>query len=183
VATADELIREAQYAFRNISHGSTNERKYRARAIKYAKRIIRKYPTSIEASQARMILRQLDEYVEIAPPPAMPPLTTPTESKAAIEFAKHHGANSGHTVNVSDSPTKFNTRFQNAAISEDWKNLLRRFMALPGGKKKFLGFILAIAIFFPGGIFAVSGFVIFYAFQPALLKNHLDQLLTKLGSE
>ena len=182
MATADELIREAQYAFRNINRGSTDERKYRARAKKYAKRIIRKYPTSIEASQARTILRQLNEYVEVAPP-AMPPLAVRPESKAATEFVKDHGSSSGHTANVSNSPTRFNTRLQNAAVSEDWKNLLRRFMALPGGKKKFLGFILAIGIFFPGGIFAVSGLVIFYALQPTLLKNHLDQLLTKLGSE
>jgi len=177
VVSADELIREAQHAFRNISHGSTDERKYRARAMRYAKRVIRKYPTSIEASQARTILRQLDEYVEIAPPP---PLAIQTESKAAIEFSKDHARDSGHTANVSRAPVVTNALFQNAAVSEDWKDLLRRFVQLPSAKKKFLGFILAIGIFFPGAIFATSGLIIFYALQPALLKRHLDQLLTKL---
>ena len=179
MASADELIREAQYAFRNISHGSTDESKYRARAKKYAKRIIRTFPTSMEASQARRILRQLDEYVDIAPPP----LAAPTESKAATEFMQDHASNSGHTANAPNTPDASDTRFQNAALSEDWRNVLRRFMRLPSAKKQFLGFILAIAIFFPGAIFATSGLVIFYALQPALLKKHLDQLLTKLGSE
>jgi hypothetical protein len=113
----------------------------------------------------------------------MSPIARPTESKAAIEFAKHHAANSGHTANASNARTKFDVRLQNAPVSEDAKNLVRRFMRLSGGKKKLLGFIIALAIFFPGGIFVVSGLVIFYAFQPTLLKAHLDQLLTKLGSE
>lgn len=182
MSSADELIREAQYAFRNISHGSTDERKYRARAKKYAKRVIRKYPTSIEASQARTILRQLGEYVEIASPPTTPPLVAPAESNAASEFIKDHAADSGHTANVSNKPVASGSRFQNAVADEDWRTLLRRFMELPGSKKKFLGFILVVALFFPGGIFATSGLAIFYAMQPALLKKHLDQLLTKLGA-
>ena len=182
MASADEIIREAQYAFRNISHGSTDARKYRARAKEYAQRVIRKYPTSIEASQARAILRQLGEYVEIAPPPSTPPLAAPTESNAATAFIKDHAADSGHAANTARSPAVFSSRLQNALTDEDWRNLLRRFMELPGTKKKLLGFILAIAIFFPGGIFAMSGLVIFYAVQPALLKKHVDQLLTKLGS-
>lgn len=183
MATADELIREAHYAFRNISHGSTDARKYRARAKKYAKQIIRKYPTSMEASQARTILRQLDEYVEVAPPPSVVvALTASKQSNAANIFVKDHASNSGHTAKVSRTPVVSNTLFENAAVSEDWKSLARRFMQLPSAKKKLLGFVIAIAIFFPGGIFAVSGLVIFYAVQPALLKKHVDQLLTKLGS-
>jgi len=56
-------------------------------------------------------------------------------------------------------------------------------MELPPNKKKMLGIIATVAIFFPGGIFAVSALIIFYALQTALLKKHLNLLLKKLGSE
>jgi hypothetical protein len=177
VANADELIREAQYAFRNISHGSTDERKYTARAKKYAKRVIRKYPASIEASQARSILRQLGISVDLLPPPV-----APSKTDEAVDFEMSHARGSGHSGNVSRKPVAHSTHFERAVPNEDWRNLLRRFTELPGGKKNFLGALFVIAIFFPGGILAVSGLVIFYAMKPALLKKHLDQLLIKLGS-
>jgi hypothetical protein len=56
-------------------------------------------------------------------------------------------------------------------------------MLLPPNKKKMLGIIAVVAVFLPGGIFAVSGLIIFYALQTALLKKHLNLLLEKLGSE
>jgi hypothetical protein len=177
VANADALIREAQYAFGNISHGSTDERKYTARAKKYAKRVVRKYPASIEASQARSILRQLDVSVDLLPPPVVP-----SKTDEAIDFEKSHAKGSGHSGSFSRKPVAHSTHFERAVPSEDWRNLLRRFTELPGSKKNFLGALFVIAIFFPGGILAVSGLVIFYALKPALLKTHLDQLLIKLGS-
>jgi hypothetical protein len=85
VAGAGETLREAQYAFRNISHGSTDERKYRARAKKYAKRVIRKYPASIEAPQARAILDALD--VSYATPESGA-VTGPLQEAAT--FLKNH---------------------------------------------------------------------------------------------
>jgi len=179
VASADELIREAQYAFRNISHGSTDERKYRARAEKYARQIIRKYPASIEASQARQILVQLNFQVPVQSQPAAPP------SNAAADFEKSHSADSGHTTNFNPRPTSLRAALQHSGVPEDWRDLIRRFMELPPGKKKMMGFVLffAIVFFFPIGIFIVSGLVIFYALQPALLKRHLTQLLNKLESK
>jgi hypothetical protein len=177
VATADELIREAQYAFRNIGHGSTDENKYRARATKYAKQVIRKYPTSIEASQARRILNQLNVQIDIQLPPAIS-----LQPDAAAAFEKSHSLGSGHTGNVSSTPVASGSRFQQANDGEDWKSLVRRFMNLPRGKKKILGIIVFFAIVFPGGIFAVSGVIIFYALQTALLKKHLKLLLAKLES-
>jgi hypothetical protein len=179
VASADELIREAQYAFRNISYGSTDERKYRARAEKYARRVIRKYPASIEASQARQILAQMNLQIPVQSQPVAPP------PNAAADFEKSHSADSGHTTNLNPRPTSLRAALQHSGVPEDWRDLIRRFMGLPPGKKKTIGFVFffAIVFFFPIGIFTVSGLVIFYALQPALLKRHLGQLLNKLESK
>jgi hypothetical protein len=179
VASADELIREAQYAFRNISHGSTDERKYKARAEKYARRTIRKYPASVEASQARRILAQLNPQMPVPSKPVEPPRS------AAADFKKSHSANSGHTTNLSRPPVSFDAALQQSGMAEDWRNLIRRFVALPPGKKKTIGIVVffAIVFFFPIGLFIVSGLVIFYALQTALLKKHLGQLLNKLESK
>jgi hypothetical protein len=176
VASADELIREAQYAFRNIGHGSTDEKKYRARTEKYARQIIRKYPASIEASQARQILAQLNFQMPVQSQSVAPP------RNAAADFEKSHSADSGHTKDLRRPPTSLRAALQHSGVPEDWRDLIRRFIDLPPGKKKTIGFVIffAIVFFFPIGIFIVSGLVIFYALQTALLKKHLGQLLNKL---
>jgi len=83
---------------------------------------------------------------------------------------------------ISSAPSPSGSHFQQA-IGDEWRGILRRFIELPQSKKKILGIVAAIAIFFPGGIFAVFGLIAFYAMQPALLKKHLNLLLVKLGSE
>ena len=175
MASADELIREAQYAFRNIGHGSTDEKKYRARAKKYARNIIRKYPVSIEASQARSILDQLNVKIDTRAPVGVSP-----QQDAAADFENSHSLGSGHTGNDVSTTRAYTSQYQQTDDKEDWRGLIRRFVKLPNSKKKFLGIIVVFAILFPGGIFAVSGLVIFYALQPALLKKHLNFLLMKL---
>ena len=64
MADADHLLREAQYALQNVSHGSTDSKKHAAKAKSLARRIIRKYPDSQEVSSARSILEQLGERVQ-----------------------------------------------------------------------------------------------------------------------
>ena len=177
MASADELIREAQYAFRNISHGSTDEKKYRAKATKYANQVIRKYPTSIEASQARSILNQMNIPVVAL---SIPPVPT----NAAADFEKSHSQSSGHTTSLSRTPASLEAALQQSGVAEDWRDLIRRLMNLPPGKKKTIGIVvlLAVVFSFPFGIFIFAGLVIFYAVQPALLKKHLEQLLNRLES-
>jgi hypothetical protein len=63
VPDADELLREAQYAFQNVSHGATDSKKYAAKAKSFSRRILRKYPDSQEAIAARSILEKLGERV------------------------------------------------------------------------------------------------------------------------
>jgi hypothetical protein len=61
MAGADELLRDAQYAVHCISHGDTREnRAQSARAKSLAKKIVSRYPTSVEATQARSILDRLN---------------------------------------------------------------------------------------------------------------------------
>ena len=65
MADADELLRDAQYAFQSISYGDTRDnRKFTARAKSFAKKIIRKFPESVEASQARAILDRLEGKID-----------------------------------------------------------------------------------------------------------------------
>ena len=178
MASAGELIREAQYAFRNISHGSTDERKYKARAEKYAKRVIRKYPVSVEASQARRILDQLNVQIAVQPQPVVSP-----PPDAAANFEKSHSLASGHTNIFRNAPSMSDARFQQSGETEEWRSLLQRLIKLPPNKKKILVIIAFVAIVFPGGIFVISAGIIFYALRRAVLKEHLNRLLNMLGSE
>ena len=60
MATADELLRDAQYAFHSVSFGDTREnRRNKARAKSLSQKIIRKFPDSVEARQAHSILGKL----------------------------------------------------------------------------------------------------------------------------
>ena len=62
MATAEHLLHEAQYAYSNISYGeSRDNRRNAARARSLSKKIIRKFPTSKEASEAHAILRRLGD--------------------------------------------------------------------------------------------------------------------------
>lgn len=62
MATAEQLLNEAQFAFANISFGeSFANTRNAARAKSLCQRIIRKFPTTMEASEAHAILRRLGE--------------------------------------------------------------------------------------------------------------------------
>jgi len=60
MASAEQLLNEAQYAFQCISSGeSQDNRRNASRAKSLCKKIIRKFPTSTEAVSAHGILRRL----------------------------------------------------------------------------------------------------------------------------
>jgi hypothetical protein len=62
MATAEQMLNEAQYAFANITFGeSFANARHAARAKSLARKIIRKFPATMEASEARAILRRLGE--------------------------------------------------------------------------------------------------------------------------
>ena len=62
MATAEQLLNEAQYAFANISFGeSFANTRHAARAKSLCRKIIRKFPATMEAGEARAILKRLGE--------------------------------------------------------------------------------------------------------------------------
>ena len=62
MATAEQLLNEAHYAFNSISYGESREnRRNAARATSLCRKIIRRFPTGIEADEAHAILRRLGE--------------------------------------------------------------------------------------------------------------------------
>jgi len=62
MANAEKLLHEAQYAFQSISFGESRENtRNRSRAKSLCTKIIRKYPTAMEAGEAHAILRRLGE--------------------------------------------------------------------------------------------------------------------------
>ncbi len=62
MATAEQMLNEAQYAFANITFGeSFSNARHAARAKSLALKIIRKFPATMEASEAHAILRRLGE--------------------------------------------------------------------------------------------------------------------------
>jgi len=172
VSDADGLIRQAQHAFHNISYGSTDERKYRARAKRYANRVIRKYPASIEAIQGRSILDRLNVIYEMPNTAA-----APGPVQEALTFLKNHSATDGHAANKTTSRPPPETG------ESEWRTLMQRFLDLPNNKKKYLAIGLFLVVVFPGGIFFIGALAILYALRPALLKKHLEHLLWSLGSE
>ena len=64
MASAEQLLNEAQYAFQSISSGeSPDNRRNASRAKSLCKKIIRKFATTSEAAEAHAILRRLGEEV------------------------------------------------------------------------------------------------------------------------
>lgn len=62
MASAEQLLHEAQYAFSCISFGeSRDNRRNASRARSLCRKIIRKYPTSTEAAEAHAVLRRLGD--------------------------------------------------------------------------------------------------------------------------
>jgi hypothetical protein len=62
MASAEQMLNQAQYAFANISFGeSLANARHAARAKSLARKIIRKFPATMEATEARAILRRLGE--------------------------------------------------------------------------------------------------------------------------
>ena len=62
MSSAEQLINEAHYAFANISFGeSVGNKRNRSRAGSLCRKILRKYPGTIEARQAHAILLRLGD--------------------------------------------------------------------------------------------------------------------------
>ena len=147
MASAEQLLNEAQYAFQSISSGqSPDNKRNTSRASSLCKKIIRKFPTSSYAAEAHAILRRLGEEAY--------------SSHLSVEHrhttqAKHHTALTPMPKSKSKplvSPTR-----HDEMVPFDWAGLLA--VILVTSKT-----VLAVIAFFVVFLFGIFGPFMFLAF-------------------
>jgi hypothetical protein len=157
MATADKLLHDAQYAFASISYGESRaNRRNRSRAASLCRKIIRKYPGSMEAAEALAILRRLGEESYLSELPIR---------HRHITQARHHGKPRSPGSMPLAQPRAPEAQSQPDARAAapratgsdetlDWGGLLGLLLAAP-----------KIAL----GILVSAGFFLFSIFGPLLL--------------
>ncbi len=135
MATGEQLLHEAQYAFQSITFGESRENKRNAsRAKSLCKKIIRKYPASTEAAEAHAILRRLGEEAYISEMPSR---------HRHVPQSVHHKAS---------SPTpqpQSNVGSDSEVVAFDWEGLFNWLFSLP----KAILAVGVIGVIFLFGIF------------------------------
>lgn len=147
MASAEHLLNEAHYAFASISYGeSLANKRNAARAKSLCRKIMQRYPATMEASEARAILRRLGEesYVSTLP-----------DRHQHMTQASHHLGNeepgASRTVTVADGRPAF-----------DWSGLIAVILMTP---KLVLGILGALAF----ALFALFGPIVFVALAVLLV--------------
>ncbi len=187
MASAEELLRDAQHAFQNITPGSADEKKYTARAKKLAHRIVRKYPASIEAEQARAVLRSLGEMLAISK--SVDRAHSRHSHQASWETPhKNHSQNDEPTrqdvVNKLAAVTEaFRLQREGDASSDEasWQDIWQKFADLSYFKKKIVVFVMFFVFVIFGNLpFLLFAFV-FYVFRPKLIRRHIYNVLSAIA--
>ena len=167
MASAEKLLHEAQYAFQCISFGESRENtRNRSRAISLSKKIIRKYPASMEAGEAHALLRRLGEEAYSS---------NISTRHRHVSQAAHHGtrlarpkpANYAVRTPVPQSPDAGDQ----AVETLDWGGLLGLLFALP----KVILFFIAVGALFLFGLFGPFLFIPLLLF--VLLSGPFRQML------
>lgn len=159
MASAEELIREAQFAFHNVGPGSTDEKRNRARAKRFARRILRQYPVSAEAQQARAILSQLDMEYALAADTSSVGRSTPSPAPAPMPARSPHDDRS----------------FTAEAGDASWKQLWQLFSELPPLQRKVLVSVLVLILLF----IAFTPFLFVFLIILLIKRDALRDLLHK----
>jgi hypothetical protein len=136
MASAEQLLNDAQYAFQSISAGETGENDRNAsRAKSLCKKIIRKHPTSTEAVEAQAILKRLGEEAYL--------------SNLAAEHRHKPHAKAPETYSHDDQ-----------TVLLDWSGLLAVILATP---KTILGVVAFVALVLFGvfGVFVLGPLIVF----------------------
>ena len=170
MANAEDLIREAEYAFRNIGPGATDNRKYTARAKRIATRIVRNYPASIEAAQARQILDRLGEPTALIGAPSSPLSPSPLSPSP-------HAPHSAEHEQQAHLPRK---RVATAAEPDSWARIWQRITALTTMQKKVLGTILVFGFILVSAMPFLLLIFAYYAVKPRRIRKDIDGLLDAL---
>jgi hypothetical protein len=133
MASAEQLLNEAQYAFNSISAGeSRGNNRNRSRAKSLCKKIIRKYPVSTEAAEAHAILKRLGEEAFLSRMPIVHQHREHSDTHRTPEPSRQQ-APTGKVAHRDD------------AVALDWSGLMSVFLATPKvvlGVIAFVGFVL-----------------------------------------
>ncbi len=159
MASAEQLLNEAQYAFQSISSGqSPDNNRNASRASSLCKKIIRKFPTSSYAAEAHAILRRLGEEAYTS--------HLGVEHRHTTQ-AKHHTA---PTLMPKPKPQARATRY-GATVPFDWAGLLAVILVTPKT-------VLAVIAFFVILLFAIFGPFMFLMFTGLMfLTRPIRQLM------
>jgi len=174
MANAEKLLHEAQFAFQSISFGETpDNRRNASRATSLCKKIIRKYPASMEASEAHALLRRLGE-----------------EAYSSKMRSQHrHMSQATHHQPRSPTPEQQRTFIVHGEIEAlDWGALVKLIFTIP---KVVLGLIVFAGLFLFGlfGPFLfvpLIAFVLFTGPFRQMLKqerrNNLNALVQRINA-
>ena len=141
MASAEQLLNEAHFAFASISYGeSLANKRNAARAKALCRKIMRRYPSSMEASEARAILRRLgvESYVSTLP-----------DTHQHMTQASHHLGKETHGASREVASTT-------GGPALDWSGLITVLLMTP---KLVLGVLGAVGF----ALFALIGPLVFVA--------------------
>ena len=142
MASAEHLLNEAHYAFARISYGeSLANKRNAARAKSLCQKIMQRYPATMEASEARAILRRLGEESYVS--------TLPDRHQHMTQASHHLGREErGASRTVAVAP--------GGSPAFDWSGLIAVILMTP---KIVLGVLGAVAF----ALFALIGPFVFFA--------------------
>jgi len=172
MASAEQFLNEAQYAFQSISSGeSPDNRRNASRARSLCKTIIRKFPTSTEAGSAHAILRRLGDEAY----------------RSNLDRQHRHSAE--HTFHEAPSPKSQQRITQdNETVVLDWRGLLNLILNTPKSSLAVVGTVavLLFAILGPFILFPLIAFVLFTGPFKQLLKpkqrRKMNQFITRTNA-
>ena len=182
MANAEKLLHEAQYAFQSISFGETPEnRRNASRALSLCKKIIRKYPASMEVSEAHAILRRLGEEAYSS--------KMSSRHRHVSQTTHHQAPSRTRTPMRSPTPEQQRTFIVHDGIEAlDWGALLKLIFTIPKivfGMIIFAGFFL-FALFGPFLFVPLIAFVLFTGPFRQMLKqdqrNNLNTLVQRINA-
>jgi len=147
MASAEQLLNEAQYAFQSISSGeSRDNRRNASRANSLCRKIIRKFPTSTEAAAAHGILRRLGEEAYTS----------------SLDLQHRHSTE--HTFHEAPSPASQQRITQDdETVVVDWRGLLNLIFNTPKSSLAVVGTVAFVLFAFLGPFLLIPliAFVIF----------------------
>ncbi len=152
MASAEQLLNEAQYAFHSINSGeSRDNRRNASRARSLCRKIIRKFPTSTEAAAAHGILRRLGDEAYMS--------NLDLQHRHSTEHTFHEAPSSAAP---SPAPQQKITQGDETVVV-DWRGLLNLIFNTPKSILVVVGIVAFVLFAFLGPflLFPLIAFVLF----------------------